>query len=840
MVHTTNRAWRGGRTLWVSALTGLALFATTVATSRAQLLPQGWRISPVGDHVRLMGDFPSRILVTSDGKRILVLSCGFHHQGVTMIDAETANVSSSSDLGKAYGDMVISDASGELFVAGGGHIKDAEFAKKLASRGEQLAATQFSAAVLHATLGQEKLSFAAPIQMQGLAGKDRFISGVARGKDGALFVVDINNDRVYRLSGPNYEVEASVASGYGAYRAAISPDHTVLAVSNWGDHSVSLFNPARLAPIARVDVGIHPNDLAFASDGRLFVSNAGSNSVSIIRQKRVVETIKTSLSPSDPVGSTPDALAVTSDGKRLFVANAGNNDIAVIDISVRDHSRILGFIPTGWYPSALAVSRDGKKLYVGVAKGLASGANVPTVKPTKTSEPDPRHPYDYVGDTLTGYVSFINVPGEIQLKRLTEQVIHNFPNVEHDEEHKPSAKEIRERVFPRIRHVLYIIRENRTYDQVLGDLGKGNGDPTLTLFGEKVTPNAHDLARRWALLDNLYVNGEVSENGHQWSDAAYATDFTSQAWLQSYSGRSEPKAGDGELGADERLTASPGGYLWDNCARHRLSFRTFGEFAFFHSGRDEGPRFVAKGLEGHASIAWLRLTSSGWTDITKGRDPDLADVFITEMHHAEKTGDWPRFMVMSLGEDHTHALRPGHYTPAAMVGSNDQALGKIVDAISHSRFWPETIIFVIEDDAQDGPDHVDCRRTVGLVISPYIKRGVVDSTLYTTASMIHTMELILGLPTMTQFDRAATPMYAAFTPIPNFSPYHNISPYIDLLAKNPEKGAAAEASLGLDFSAFDRADPEKMNRILWDALKPGVPMPAPVRSAFALYPSIDP
>jgi hypothetical protein len=240
---------------------------------------------------------------------------------------------------------------------------------------------------------------------------------------------------------------------------------------------------------------------------------------------------------------------------------------------------------------------------------------------------------------------------------------------------------------------------------------------------------------------------------------------------------------------------------------------------------------VAKGLEGHASLEWLKVAASGWQDISKGRDPDLAKVFIRELHEAEATGHWPRFMVMSLGEDHTHALRPGDYTPTAMVGSNDQALGNIVEAVSHSRFWPETAIFVIEDDAQNGPDHVDCRRTEGFVISPYVKRHVIDSTAYTTASMIHTMELILGLPTMTQFDRGATPMFKCFTTEPDFKTYRNVPSTTDLLARNPAGGPGAEASAKLDFSSYDRADPDSMNRILWEALKPGTQMPPPVRSA---------
>jgi YVTN family beta-propeller protein len=549
----------------------------------------------------------------------------------------------------------------------------------------------------------------------------------------------------------------------------------------------------------------------------------------VIRDGRAIETIKTSIRTSDPVGSTPDAVAVNAAGTELFVANADNNDVAVIDIRNPNRSEVKGFIPTGWYPSSLAVSPDGKSLYIGVAKGLASRANVPSAKRSGES-PSYGALHDDVGDTLSGYLSVVQIPHGKRLNELTRRTMANFPQPEADPSLGAQAAAIRAQVFPHIKHVLYIIRENRTYDQVLGDLANGNGDPSLTLFGESVTPNAHAMAGRWAVLDNLFVNGEVSENGHQWSDAAYATQFTSQAWLQSYSGRSEPKASDGELGADERLRASPAGYLWDNCARHGLSFRTYGEFAYFHAGPDESPRFVANGLAGHANVEWLKLASLGWKDITKGRDPELADVFIRELHEAEATGEWPRFMVMSLGEDHTHALRPGHYTPSAMVASNDYALGKIVDAVSHSRFWPEAAIFVIEDDAQDGPDHVDCRRTVGFVISPYVKGGV-DSTFYTTASMIRTMELILGLPPMTQFDRGATPMYACFGVKPDVAPYTTTSPRVDLFARNPPSGPGAEASLRLDFDDYDRADPDEFNRILWQALKPGIPIPAPVRSA---------
>ncbi|MGI9070371.1 MAG: YncE family protein, partial [Bryobacteraceae bacterium] len=314
----------------LSILMGLVLAVTNLGASRTRVLPQGWRITPVGRHTQLMGDFPSRIIVSPDGGHLVVLTSGFHHQGVTIIDSRSGSIVSSANLGKAYGDMALDFRSKQFFVCGGGAVDAAKLEKRLASRGEQIPAPQFDAAVLRARLDAAKLSFAAPIGIERLPATDRFISGIAIGKDGALFVVNINNDRIYRLSPPDYKVEASAISGYGAYRAAISPDGMILAVSNWGNESISLFSTTGLAPIARVKVGIHPNDLVFGPDGRLFVSNAGSNSVSIIRQKKVVETIKTSLIPSDPVGSTPDAVAVNRDGTRLFVANADNSCVCQI------------------------------------------------------------------------------------------------------------------------------------------------------------------------------------------------------------------------------------------------------------------------------------------------------------------------------------------------------------------------------------------------------------------------------------------------------------------------------------------------------------------------------
>jgi YVTN family beta-propeller protein len=787
------------------------------------LLPTGWKITPAGRQVQLPGDMVMKVIVSPDGKTVYANTAGWHDHSVNIVDAQTAKVWESVDVAKVWTGMALNPATGTLFVSGGG-TPSPEFLTSAKERGikpEMIEALRLP--VLRLQRDSGKLALQPSLVINGLGEKDRFVAGVTYTADGSLYVVNTQNDSVYRLSGADFKTQISAKVGYRPYAAALAPNGKQLAVSNWGDESVSLLDPATLKEAARVKVGSHPNDLAFAKDGRLFVANAGTNSISVIRSAKVIETIKTSFDPKAPVGSTPVSLAITNDGKRLYAANADNNDIAVIDIANPRESAVLGFIPTTWYPSAVAVSPDGKKLYVGSGKGglLNLNGNFPAETEYKRSSPDPKKPYDYVGSTLTGTLSIIDTPDKTQLAAYSAQVKSNFPNPESQVD-KSHADRIAKEVFPKIKHVLYIIRENRTYDQVFGDLGKGNGDPNLVLFGEEVTPNAHKLARESVILDNLYCNGEVSQDGHQWSNAAYATDFTQKAWVNSYSTRGQPDA-------DERLTSSPAGYLWDNCKKHGKTYRSYGEFASFRSSPDREPRFVGDpDLKDHASIEWLKLKMGS----DRQRDTKLAEVFIKELHEAEAKGEWWNFMVMSLGEDHTDGLRAGRFTPSACVASNDLALGMMIEAVSKSKFWPETAIFIIEDDAQNGPDHVDARRTVGLVYSPYVKRGgQVDSTMYTTVSYLRTMELILGLPPMTQYDALATPMYNVFTTEASMTAYTFVPAKVDLLARNPTTGEGARRSARLDWSDYDLADFDELNEILWRALKGDQPMPAPVRSA---------
>jgi YVTN family beta-propeller protein len=803
------------------------LFSKTSATSLSEppngkptTLPNGWKVTPAGRQIPLQGDLVMKLILTPDGKSLLASTGGYHDHSVSLIDLQTEKVVSSVDAGKDWAGMSLQASTNTIFLSGGGPpgVLFMDQAVRSGVSSEMIAS--YKKPVLRLSLNKSSLEMQPALAIPGLNEKERFVAGTLAGPGGELFVINTQNDTVYRLSGDSLDTVASVRVGYRPYAAALSPSGKELAVSNWGDESVSLLDPKTLQEKVKVKAGSHPNDLSYAKDGRLFVANSGSNSVSVIRADKVVETIKTSLSPSDPVGSTPDAVAIAPDGKRLYVANADNNDVAVIDISSDRESKILGFIPTGWYPTALAVSSDGKKLFVGAGKGMGSRANFPArLQKGTSSSPNPKTPYDYIGRTLTGWVSVIDLPDKSQLAAYTTQVRENIPRPNGAAD-PAYASRIQKEVFGKIKHVLYVIRENRTYDQVLGDLGKGNGDASLTLFGEAVTPNAHELARKTVLLDNIYCNGEVSEDGHQWCNAAYATDFTEKAWPNSYSRRGEPEA-------DGRLVSSPAGYLWESCARNGLTYRSYGEFASFTSTPNSPPKFKGhSGLEGHASAAW-DLVEHG----DDARDTQRADTFIAELTEAEKTGEWPRFMVMHLGEDHTEGLVAGRYSPIAHVAANDQALGKIVEAISHSRFWSETAIFVIEDDAQNGPDHVDAHRTVALVISPYVKQGTVDSTMYSTVSVVRTMELILGLQPMTQYDRAATPLFNAFATDRLLQAYSNLAARVDLEARNPATGPGARASARLDFSDVDRADPDALNKILWEAIKGNVPMPAPVHSA---------
>jgi hypothetical protein len=491
--------------------------------------------------------------------------------------------------------------------------------------------------------------------------------------------------------------------------------------------------------------------------------------------------------------------------------------VAVVDVS-QERSHVEGFIPTGWYPTAARALGDGTLV---VLNGRGAGSHPNPQGPSPARRPELVHggtsSIQYVGRIQTGTASFIAPFNEDQLAAYTRTVIANSPYRDEKLE-TPNP-------FPPVEHVIYIVKENRTYDQVLGDMKEGNGDPSLVLFGENVTPNHHKLARQFVLFDNFYVNSDVSADGHCWATAAIATDYIQKLWPNSYAGRRNNYDYEGQDPTD----APPAGYLWTSAAGAGLSMRNFGYMVQNRS------KSAADGVQ----VETVRdpILSHVTNRFYRGFDLEYPDgervkIFLRDLADFEKSGQMPRLIFIRLGNDHTHGTQAGKLSPFSLVADNDYALGTLVEAVYRSRFWAGTAIFVLEDDAQNGPDHVDSHRSPAFVISPYVKHRAVDSSMYNTTSILRTIELMLALRPMTQFDAAARPMSAAFQAAPDLAPYSVEKPRVPLDERNPPHSATAARSARLDFSQEDRADDNELNDILWTSIK-GSHAPPPARSFFA-------
>jgi YVTN family beta-propeller protein len=806
-------------------------------TDKGFLLPNGWHLTPVGKHVEIT-DLPLNIHPLKDGRHALVTTNGFNRHEVSLVDLQEGKVVAAEWARQSWFGLAVSKAEDKVWWSGGGNgyvhtfdLKDGKFTRtsKLEINPADLKAEDLT-----------KLS-------DELAAKKSFKSGLCLDETrGVLYSLDINAGSISAV-GLKDNKETTGVIGGRPYDVVVGPGGHLLYVSDWARRQVLAVDPTALQVVARIAVGEHPNQIVVhPRDGRLFVACGSSDGVWVIEPKRgvVTEVIRTSLFPKAPEGSTPDAVAVSPDGKTLYVANADNNCVAVVDVEKKNDSIVKGFIPTGWYPTAVAVTPDSQQILVGVGKGNQTRPNpLYTPEQLKAQEKDEVKrmarrlmPYPYIGTTLSGSLTVVSVPDEKQLKEYTAMVYRNCP---YSDELLTAAPYPTKTAIPTkvgdpspIKYVIYIIKENRTYDQVYGDLAagpnpKGNGDPSLCMFPRKVTPNHHKLAEEFVLLDNLYCNGQVSRDGHPWSTAAYHTDYIARDWHLTYSARKGVDDDD-----DGDLSNPPSGYLWDSCKRAGLSYRSYGEYGKRVSDGMGGLKMDARvpGLVGHVCPDYGIPKQKN----VRPRDTDNVDVFLREYHQFVKDGTMPRFIVMSLGEDHTDGTKVGSYTPQACVASNDLALGRLVDAVSHGPLWKETAIFVIEDDAQNGPDHVDAHRTVGLVISPYTKRKFVDSTQYQTVSMIRTLELILGLPPLSQYDAAARPMFHSFTDAADTAPYVHTPAEIDLNTKNGKDAFGAELSEKMDFSDYDRVDDFELNYVLWHAVMgKDAPQPPAVRRAIA-------
>ena len=732
------------------AATGLAAAATTAA-----LLPTGWRISPPSGPVARVGLFAQGIALSPHGSRIAVVEAGDGPPALRVLDAATLREIRLVSLKSAFGKPAWLDTS-HVLVAGAGTDAILDIDVRDGSlRTIPLGAHTWPANVAIAP--------------------DRSRIAAVNDGSGSIAVVDPAGRRV-----------TDIAVGPHPSDALFSADGKRLYVAVRGSDSVARIDIAS-ARVQRIPVGLHPSALAIAGN-TLYVAESDDDSVRAIdlRSDRTISDTPVGLHGGrvQGFGASPNALAI-ADG-RIYVSLGAENAIASYPL---DSPQSISYIPTGWYPSG--VTCFGTHLYVVDAKGEGSPAN-------PQFDPFARTSTGYVGSSLDGSVRKIDV---------TERTLDQRNTVLADAAPEWSAP-LHTIVRPDgpIRHVIYIIKENRTYDEVLGDIAKADGDPSLVWFGKTITPNQHALAERFGIFDRTFADAQVSADGHNWSTAAFANDYLERMWPSVYARRRSLY--DFEDGASASVPHN--GYLWDDAERSKVSFRDYGEFVTDPTSADGVVTTHMAGLIGHIDPEYpgFDLQISDQTRYTLWKRE--FDAYVAH-------GDLPQLEIVRLPNDHTEGTRPGALTPQAYVAQNDYALGEIVAAVSHSPYWATTAIFAIEDDAQNGADHVDDQRTTLYLASPYAAAGV-HHTDYSTASVLRTIEMLLGMPPMSVYDTVAEPLYTAFGPRPDLRPFDAIAPQIDVDARNARTAYGAAASERLDFSHADAIDPKVFNDILAHAV----------------------
>ena len=810
------------------------------------MLPNQWSLRPAGRQVAL-GDFPVNIAVHPEGRFAAILHCGYGQHEIILVTLPGGKVVTRVNVDEAFYGLALSADGRRLFCSGSGDevvhaysFRDGALAdhQELRLRPATVRGVPCGMAINRAgtrlfvanVWGQRisELNLEAGGQVTDLP----LIADLARAAH--VVIPPADPDLAAATKRDEAKLDPTAPTDPFPYACLLDETRQRLYVSLWAQARVAVFDLATRRISALWPTQEHPNEMVLGPGGKvLFVANANRNTVTVFETEtgKTLETLSSALYATAPPGSTPNSLALTPDGTRLFIANACNNNVAVFDVSRPGASHALGYIPVGWYQTCVRVTPDGRQLLVANGKGISSRANRLGPQPGKLDPPGTVR--EYIGELFRGTLSIVELPqGEKFLEQLRDHTARVYRCSPLQAGAAVRGQGSARNPIPNkvgqpspIRYVLYIVKENRTYDQVLGDLPQGNGDPSLCLFPESITPNHHQLAREFVLLDNFYVESEVSADGHEWSMGAYATDFVEKTWPLNYGhgGRGKfPYPSEGKL----PIAKPAAGYLWDRALEAGVSYRVYGEFI------DNGPTPADPATtKNPALIGHFDPGFRGW-------DMDYPDIkraerFIQELNRFEREGQMPRLQILRLPNDHTYGVSPGKPTPRAMVADNDLAFGQLIEAVTRSKFWPEMAVFVVEDDAQNGPDHVDAHRTIAYAISPYVRRGAVDSTLYSTCSMLRTIELILGLKPLTQFDAAATPMFASFQAKPVLKPYRARPVDVDRDEKNPKLAWGADLSERMDFSKEDAADDLLLNEVIWRSVRGhDQPMPAPVRAAF--------
>jgi DNA-binding beta-propeller fold protein YncE/phospholipase C len=781
-------------------------------------LPTGARLDPAAP-LHDVGQMPLAMVVAPEGDRLVLLLNGWRDEGIQVVDRASGRVLQTVRLPAVFLGLVFSRDGHTLYASGGN--TDVVYAFDWANG----AATLRDSIVLQPrkTPRGNGVRYPAGMALSGDGSK----LYVAENLADSLAVVDLSTGRVVqRLATDRYPYAVAVAPTGGVY------------VSNWGGHHLSTYatdGSSGLRATGRILVGRHPGALLMNQRGnRLFVALASVDrvvSVDLARRRVIGELLDPP--PSGPgEGSTPNALALSLDGGRLFVAEGDANAVAVFDLAPSTSGvatsagddRLAGRVPTGWYPTAVVTHDD--QLIVASGKGRGTRANPDG--PSPVSARDRQQPAGQ-NTTLSQLSGAVMIAPLVRADGATLGRFSSRVALANGWTEPRNAA----RGYPPIEHVVYVVKENRTYDQVFGDLSQADGDTSLVLFPRSITPNQHALAERFGIFDRFFVNAEVSADGHNWSMAAYTTDYVQKTVQLNYSSRGRSYDYEGTNGTqsvvpDDDVNAPARGYLWDLAQQKGLTFRNYGEFVVPDKTDPDdvlppGYRGDKPFLASHSNAAFPGF------DLTI-TDQHRADIWIAELAEFTKRGVMPAFEIVRLPNNHTAGARAGSPTPRAMVADNDLALGRIIEALSKSPFWKSTVVFVLEDDAQNGPDHVDSHRSPMLVISPWVRAGVVHRFANTT-DVLRTMEELLGLDALSQFDHFGRPLRGIWSRSAVVRPFTALTPSVDLGERNPAATTGARASERLDLRIEDVADEATFNRVLWQAVRPGQPYPGTRRGA---------